>query len=359
MSGNSRVNRNEPFLRNIYASGPFEGHGFVCTPQGGSIVANPDYDYTISDKPVKNWVKWIAADYRRQIEMLDALGDDAVPCARMTTGTHIYAAAFGCAVRRFPDDNPCALPLLATAAEADKLSVPDLWKSPVLYRIFELARALQDELGPGAYLGPPDIQSGFDTAALIWDKTSFFCAMMDEEEAGAVRRLAAKCAELLKTFLTAFRKEFPRCSPCHCPAVWAPPELGPWLSNDECGSFNTAMFEEFCLPELLDLAKTFGGLGMHCCAAAEHQFESFKKIPNFYAFNRVAAKDGYAPLLKHFAGKGSPLHVLAWLPEEDIAYLVRNAPAGTRFIFNLNNTTLEDAKPWLARMRELSPRKKQ
>ena len=72
--------------------------------------------------------------------------------------------------------------------------------------------------------------------------------------------------------------------------------MGPWLSNDECGAFSTVMFEELCLPEFVDLAETFGGLGMHCCAGAEHQFESFRKIPGFYTFNRVAAQRGYASL---------------------------------------------------------------
>jgi len=34
------------------------------------------------------------------------------------------------------------------------------------------------------------------------------------------------------------------------------------------------------------LSETFGSFGMHCCADAEHQFESFKKIPNFYVARR-------------------------------------------------------------------------
>ncbi|NLE68329.1 MAG: hypothetical protein GX608_12995 [Lentisphaerae bacterium] len=354
MATSSRlIARNESFLRNIFARGPFERHGFVCAPRGVSIPEHPDYDFTISDKPAKNWAPWVVEGYRRQVDMLEAVGDDSVPFAKIGTGTHIYAAAFGCEVHRFPDSNPCAMPLVSTAEEADRLSVPDIWKVPVLYRIFELARAVRDELGPDACLGPPDMQSGFDTAALVWNKTDFLCAMLDDRDSAAVMRLAGKCASLFKAFLAAFREEFPNCSPCHCPSVWAPPEMGPWLSNDECGAFSAAMFEKFCLPELLDLSETFGGLGMHCCAAAEHQFESFKKIPNFYAFNRVAASRGYSPLLDHFAGDAAPVHVLAWIPEEEIARLVRKAPAGTRFIFNLVGASAEEAGQWLARMRGL------
>jgi hypothetical protein len=132
--------------------------------------------------------------------------------------------------------------------------------------------------------------------------------------------------------------------------------LPPWLSNDECGAVSNAMFEQYQLPELLDLSEHFGGLGMHCCAAAEHQFESFTKVPNFYAFNRVKADQGYGPILEHFAGPDAPVHVLAWVPEEQIEMLVREAREGTRFIFVLTDADAEQAKAWLARMRELSPR---
>ena len=352
----TRLDRNETFLRNLYAHGPFEGHAFVCSPVHVPIADHPDYDFTLSDKPVSNWMPWVVEDYGHQVEMVEAVEGDAVPCARLPTGTHIYAAAFGCDVHRFPDSNPCAKPLLTTAEEADRIEVPDVWNSPVLYRIFELGQAVQQELGDGAFLGPPDMQSGFDTASLVWNKTDFLCAMLDDTDSAAVKRLVDKCAALFQDFLVEFRREFPNCSPCHCPAAWAPPEMGPWLSNDECGAFSTDLFEEFCLPELVALSETFGGLGMHCCAAAEHQFESFKKIPGFYAFNRVAAGQGYAPLLEHFGGEAAPVHVLSWLADEEIEFLVRNAPAGTRFVFNLNGTTVEEAKRWLARMRELSPR---
>ena len=49
--------RNELFLRNIYARGAFQGHGFICPPQFMGIAEHPDYDFTISSKPVENWVR--------------------------------------------------------------------------------------------------------------------------------------------------------------------------------------------------------------------------------------------------------------------------------------------------------------
>lgn len=100
-----------------------------------------------------------------------------------------------------------------------------------------------------------------------------------------------------------------------------------------------------------DLAGTFGGLGMHCCADAEHQFELFKKIPGFYGFNRVAARRGWDPLIEHFGGPEAPVHVLGWIDEDAIMRLRQIAPEGARFIFELMGAELDDAKSWLSRMR--------
>ncbi len=109
--GRSAVGRNEAFLRNIYARGPFQGHAFICTPPAVPIHAHPGYDYTILREPVEDWAPWVVENYEAQVRMNGLLGDDAVPCARLTTGTHLYAAAFGCEVHRFADNMPCAVPI--------------------------------------------------------------------------------------------------------------------------------------------------------------------------------------------------------------------------------------------------------
>lgn len=342
------IDKNKEFTRSIY-SGSAERHGFVCHPQ--QIPVYEKGDYTLSDKPVKEWVPVVVENFRRKAAMLERLEDDSVPVASLMTGTQLFAQAFGCEVHTYKDNNPCALPLVNNAAEADQVELPDLWKTGCLQRVFELGELVLKELGPGTALGPCDLQSGFDTASLIWNKEDLLCSMVLDPD--TVKRLSRKCAQLLKTFLIEFRKEFPTLSPCHCPGCWTPPELGPWLSNDECGMMSSEMFEEFCLPELIELSETFGGLGMHCCADAEHQFPSFKKIPNFYGFNRVQDKHGYLPLLDHFAGKGSPVHVLAWVSDEVIEQLIRQAPPETRFIFNMGGTDYEAGARWLEKMRSM------
>jgi hypothetical protein len=352
MSGHAT---NEGRLRPLYTDTNRSGAAFCAKPVPTRLYELPHGDFTLSDRPVDDWVDWVVGDYERHVTMQEAVGDDSVPIAKLTTGTHIYAAAFGSPIETFAgtDTNPCALPFIKSAAEADKLDTPRVESSPTLARVIELGHKVRDRLGPEAYLGPSDMQTGFDTACLIWDKTELYCAMMDDKEREAVKRLAGKCAQLFKEYLTILRREFPRMSPLHCPGIWCPPELGPWMSNDECGAISTETFEEFLLPEMVDLAETFGGIGMHCCADAEHQFASFRKIPNFYGFNRVAAKRGYRPLLDHLAGPGSPLHALAWIGDEDTEYLVRNAPPGTRFVFQRFCESVDEARAWFDNVRQL------
>ncbi len=345
---------NEEKLRRLYTDSDTSGVAFCVRPRATPVFDLEHGDYTLSDRPVDEWIPWIVGDYERQVAHAEALADDAVPVAHLGTGTHIYAAAFGSPVRTFENDMPCAVPFVATTEEAGAVEIPDIASSPTLARVIELGRKVRRELGPDAYLGPCDMQTGFDTACLVWDKTELYCAMMDDEGREAVKRLADKCAALFKRFLAELRREFPNMSPQHCPGVWCPPELGPWMSNDECGAVGPVMFEAFMLPEMVDLAETFGGIGMHCCADAEHQFESFKAIPGFYAFNRVRANRGYLPILDHLAGPGSPTHVIDWIEDEDIEALIGRAPEGTRFIFQRTIDDIDEAKTWLEKMRGLT-----
>jgi len=339
-----------PFLTALYQRETSARPAYIAVPPLTPIHQMPGYDFTISDQPVSAWVKPLVENYQMRLRYHEALGDDAVPLAKIGTGTHLYAAAFGCTVHRFENDNPCAVPCVLSVADADKLTEPDIWSSPTLYRVFELARLVRDELGPDVPLGPPDMQSGFDTAALVWDKADFLCALADPDTAPAARRVIDICARLFKRFITELYREFPGMSPCHCPSAWSP-NLGPWLSNDECGAISCAHFREFALPELIDLAESFGGLGMHCCADAEHQFDLFRTIPHFYAFNRVAAKRGYLPILDTLGGPDGPVHVLQWISNEQIRELRTQAPAGTRFIFCHDVTSVDEGRVWLEQMR--------
>lgn len=344
--------RNRKFLADLFA-GNFRGHAIIMSaPQ---VPCKELGDFAISDRPVADWVPVYVNRYKEKLKYLQDIGDDSVPYVSLNTNTGVFAAAFGCPIHVYAEEtNAAARPIVRTAKEADALAEPSL-DAPTISRIFELARLLRRELGPEVPIGVPDIQSPFDIAALIWNKEDFFVALLEEPD--AVKRLVAKCTRLLSRFIVEFKREFPECNLCHCPEAWAPPELGIWLSEDEVGSLSPAMFEEFCLPVLTELSGRFGGLFMHCCANAEHQFPGFLKIPNLRALNRAGGQ--FEPMLRSDIGRTLAermVFMVAWAPEKEVNSLLDLAPPGARFLINMPEMPLEEAKATFERLRARCPR---
>jgi len=343
-----REKENREFLTDLFA-GPFRGHAIIMGHQGPQGPGPGDV--AIPTRPVKDWLPFHLADYEARLKWHEALNDDSVPYVKVHTGTHLFAAAFGCPVHVFEDSPACALPLVTTAEEADRLRVPGL-DAPPLARVFELAEMLRERLGPDVSISVPDIQSPFDVAALLWKKQEFYLATIERPE--AVKRLVGKCHALLETFLKEFKRRVGECNMCHCPTLWAPAELGCSLSEDEAGSMSTRMFDEFCLPALTGLSRTFGGLFMHCCATADHQYGSFLKIPNLRGLNRVFQAPGPRPAIECFSGHAVLMQ--AWTAEDGMCKMLDMALPNTRFLFDVSAQPIEDQKPVLERLRARCPR---
>lgn len=340
---------NRQFLSDLFA-GPFRGHAIVIETTT-EVEDYSDWDPAVSGSPVKKWVPEIISRYEERVRVHEAIGDDAVPYASLWTGTALFAAAFGSPVHVSAESVPCALPFVTTAAEADKLATPDLTARP-LERMFELGQMVREVVGPGVPIGIPDIQSPFDIAALIWRKEDLFVAL--HEEPDPVKRLVEKCHVLLASFVEEFKRVFPECNLCHCPYMWAPPGLGCWLSEDEVGSMNQAMFREFCLPSLVRLSEQFGGLFMHCCAAADHQYSEFNKIPNLRGINRVFQAPGPRPAIEAFAGR--TVLVQAWMTEDQVMEMVDMALPNSRFAFDMQVADIDEGKALYERLRKACPR---
>ena len=224
-------------------------------------------------------VEWSLAAYRAQVAALDDPDDDRVPYLDPYTGTEIFAEAFGCRVHKPGDNMPFALPLITDARGVKNLRIPKPEYSS-LSLLFEIADRLR-AAEPDAVMKLPDIQSAFDVAALIWEKSDFYASM--HEEPSAVKELAAMAEELIINFIDAWFKRYGTEFVAHYPDYYMP--YGVTLSEDEAGAISPAMFEEFCLDSLNRLSERYGMLGMHCCADSEHQWENFKKIRGLVLLN--------------------------------------------------------------------------
>jgi hypothetical protein len=333
-----RVTRNRRFLTDLYA-GPFPGHGLIFDAE--PMPPHPLGDYSTSDAPIRFWVPYFVEQYERRALLLEQLDHDDVPYVNLNTHTGVFAAAFGCLMHHFEGSLDAAMPIVSTDEEADRLPQPTL-DSPSLARYFELADLVRERVGPGVPIGGPDYQSPFDIAALIWRKESLYLAIHDNP--AAVKRLVAKCHKLLETFWHEMRRRVPECNVCHCPCVWAPPHLGCSLSEDEAGCMSTAMFDEFCLPPLVALSETFGGMFVHCCADADHQYESFLRIPNLRGMNRAFVR-GPERAVEMFSG-----HAVLMNGFED-RFLDLARPE-TRYLFCLGYHPLDEAQRLLESVRE-------
>lgn len=322
-------------------------HGIAFNPALPRCEAG---DFTLTDRPLSDYLPHFTRMYERRIEWHEKIGDDAVPYVSLNTNTGVFAAAFGCPVHEYAaDTNAAAMPIVWTAAEADALEQPDL-AAPTIERIMAMADLLQRELGPDVCIGVPDIQSPLDIAALVWQKEAFLIAMFDQPD--AVHRLIDKCYHLLVKFLEAFSRQVGDVNLSHCPYAWAPPEMGCWLSEDEVGAISLEAFREFAQPTLRRLSDHFGGIFIHCCAAADHQYPGFAELPNLRAINRVFQyPPGPQPAIERFSG-GS-VFMQAWLDEQQVRRFIEMAQPRTRYLFNPSANDLDHARRMFDRLRPL------
>ncbi|MBU0714400.1 MAG: hypothetical protein KJ964_03455 [Verrucomicrobia bacterium] len=294
-------------------------------------------------------------DYRQALERSIWLDDDAIPCLNMITGTEIFAEAFGCPVHRPDPGAPFAMPMIHAAGEVAKIKVPDLGSSTLAY-LFDMADELKRRAGSDAILGMVDVQSPMDIAALIWEKASFFVGMIETPE--AVKELAGKARQLLAAFLDEWFRRYGTEFIAHWPAYLMTDGLT--LSEDEVGAVNADMFEEFFLPELAALSKRYGGIGMHCCADAKHQWNHFRRIPGLRLLNLfnppTRPPESYIKEAYPFFRDTCAQWHMGWLPSGNPETWPRQYPEGARVVINVAANSKEDAIRLCAKLQEVRQR---
>ena len=273
----------------------------------------------------------------------ELFADDRLPFFSHITGTEIFAEALGCRVERPADNMPFALPCVFSAAQADRVRVPELSTSTLAY-LFDIADELQRRGGTEALHGLVDVQSPMDIAALVWEKADLLVAMIEEPE--AVQALAAKTHALLTAFLDEWFARYGTEFIAHFPEYFMPGGLT--LSEDEIGAVNAEMFDEFFAPHLGALSERYGGIGIHCCADAGHQWAGLRAVPGLRLLNlccpptRTTAEyilPGYA----FFARTCMQCHGTEWCTGAPATWPAQ-FPAGARVLFSVEVQTIDEGK---------------
>ena len=118
---------------------------------------------------------------------------------------------------------------------------------------------------------------------MLWNKLDFYPALVKHPD--AVERLVGKIAGLQFAFLDEWYRRYGTDFIAHFPEYYMP--FGVTLSVDEIGAVSPKMFPQYFLPHLEQFSGRYGGLGLHCCANARHQWENLKKVPGVRLLNLV------------------------------------------------------------------------
>lgn len=282
-------------------------------------------------------IDWAWQSYQQQRQRAVWLRDDAVPCLPVSTGTEIFAEAFGCPVHRTPDQMPFALPRIRSAAEVAPLRVPELSHSSLAY-LFAMADELQHRAGPDAVLRLIDIQSPMDIAALIWEKADFLASMIAAPE--AVAELSAKARKLLTAFLDEWFQRYGARYVAHYPDYFM--DGGITVSEDEVGAVSADMFAAFFRDELVALSTRYGGIGVHCCAHARHQWDHFKSLPGLRLLNLNQPHAVVAQAYAFFDANLAQMHY-GYARQGPLASWPQQHPQGRRIVYEISVENREQA----------------
>jgi len=118
-------------------------------------------------------------------------------------------------------------------------------------------------------------------------------------------------------------------------------EGGLSISEDEVGAIGTAMFEQYALPDLAALSGRYGGLGMHCCANARHQWNGFLTIPGLRLLNLVQPEAVLKEAFGFFAGHVAQMHV--WSGDGEPWTWPAQRPAGARIVYGATAADRDEA----------------
>jgi hypothetical protein len=113
------------------------------------------------------------------------------------------------------------------------------------------------------------------------------------------------------------------------------------LSEDEVGVVSREMFVELFLPELAELSDRYGGIGVHCCANARHQWDGIARIPNLKVLNLVQPPGELRDAYAFFARRTAQFH--SWFGDGPAWTWPALYPEGARVVMEVAANSRDEA----------------
>jgi hypothetical protein len=208
-----------------------------------------------------------------------------------------------------------------------------------------MADELRRRAGPEAVMRLVDLQAPVDVAALIWEKSDFFSAMIAAPE--AVQELCAKVEQLLTAFLDEWFGRYGRHFVAHYPDYYM--DTGVTASVDEAGTVSPAMFAGFFAAQLRRLSQRYGGIGIHCCANARHQWPQFARVPGLRLINLHQPHAVLAAAYAAFGPQVAQLHY-GFEHRGPVETWPGQHPPGQRVVFDAGADTPDQARQMADRL---------
>jgi hypothetical protein len=102
------------------------------------------------------------------------------------------------------------------------------------------------------------------------------------------------------------------------------------------------MYTGFFEQELIDLSERYGAIGIHTCAAARHQWDNLKKLPNLKLLNLIPGEENLMDAYAFF--KDICPQWNAWYDGGTPPWKVLDMlPRGTRCVITVEAETKEEA----------------
>lgn len=280
--------------------------------------------------------------YLEELERITWLEDDYIPNFLLLTGTELYAEALGSQVfcRKDRWEWPRAEPIIFSPQDAEKVRFPKLEDS-TLTLYFDMADELQRRGGKQVLFNLPNMLCPMDIVAQLWEKTDLYVTMLDDPD------VILELAEKVRTFLLSFTDEwFRRYGTefiAHYPAYYM--NGGISMTVDEIGTINSDMYRQFFEKDLDIIARRYGGMGVHCCAKARHQWDNLRRIPGLRLLNIVQPEKVLQEACEYFKDTTTlwPEKMEGGVPEPMINPAKESLPAGVRLILTENASTRDEA----------------
>lgn len=274
--------------------------------------------------------------FREYLRVLAKAGGDFLPAYACVLGTCALASAFGGTYHQESNGLFWIEPVVREPDDVYRLQAPAplaglVGKAVDIYRY-----VLEDMAG---YIPPrvPDMQGPLNTAAMMWKQEDFILAMYDSPR--EVHHLLGLVTDHLIAVFRYFRDEFEDAQLIPWPYIPMPQHLGVGLTEDYAQLMSPELYREFGLPYVNRVAREFGGVYVHCCAAFKQHWPAFREIHSLrgldtmYPYSHPAEITAAFPDVVHTFGLDYAESQRNWKDREPGAFdrfIMEQTPPGVR-----------------------------